>query len=500
MLPTWIFLICLPIAWWGIRQPGRMLPVMLASCAFLASAALEAVLLGGAPITPALFFVPFVWYAVIRWQGTEPLRTGMSLREPGGWLLAYTGWLVFSAVFMPRIFAGDMLVYATSRTSTQGGGVEQVWLAPSSTNLTQGMYVVLGLGMFLGVRALAAWEGSVRWLLRGLYAAASINLLMVGWDLAQSLAGQDLGLSWVRNANYAVVSQSIGGWARLQGAFAEPAALAAFTVVPFSVLLALWLRGVEPSRTGPLALLSGLALLATLSSTAFVSLVVVTGLVLASTFLAQLNLGRQSVKFGLVSAAILALLTCICVIVLWWPTWLQRLLDIAHTMVFEKAESTSGQERLAWALGTWHNFLDSYGLGSGTGSARGSSLPLVILGNAGIPGLTLMLMFVGLCLFQPPRVRPAPTDDPSTNLHAHLLFALRMGLVGRLVPLCLSGTMIDPGALFYVVSGAVAGLLTTPSVARTPHRASVTGESGVDSAYTDTRVEPSIQWDPVRSS
>lgn len=473
MIPTWIFFVCVAVAWWALKQPGRMLPVMLVSCGFLASAALEAVLLGGAPITPALFFVPFVWWAAIKWQGASSITSGLQLRQPGGWLLIYTGWLVFSAVFMPRFFAGEMLVYSTSRTSQQGGSIEQVWLAPNSTNLTQGVYVVAGLAMFLGVRALASSPNAGRWLLRALYAATLINALMILLNLAQSMTGQELGMSWIRNARYAVVSQSIGGWSRLQGAFAEPSAMAAFTTVPFAILLALWLRGVEKAKTGALAFANGMMLVATLSSTAFVSMVAVVIIVASAVFWTNLNLQKRAVKFGGVTVALLTCVAGTCLVLLASPAWLDRLSDIVYAMVFEKAESSSGQERLAWVIGTWNNFIDSYGIGSGTGSARGSSFPIVILGNTGVPGLVLMVIFVGLCLFaKPGRLGQQTPGEGATPqplaLTDHLLFAFRMGLVARLITLSLTGTMIDPGALFYVVAGVVAGLLCAPATTADP--------------------------------
>ncbi|MCE2661128.1 MAG: hypothetical protein LW854_23360 [Rubrivivax sp.] len=462
MLPTWIFIVCLLAGRWALKQPERMLPVMLVSCGFGASAALEVVLLGSAPISPALFFVPFLWYAAWRTGQGSAIAGAVSLREPGGWLLLYTAWLAFSAVFMPRLLQGESLVYTTSRATSALSGVDLLPLAPNSTNLTQGAYAVLGLAIFMGVRALASKRDLGRWALNAVMAAASVNLLMVVWDALQAFSGVDLGLSWIRNANYAVVSQSVGGWPRLQGAFPEPAAMASFTLVPYTILLALWLRGVEPAKTGVLAGLSGVALVCTLSSTAFVSIVVVTVVVVLSHLWSQMNMERRSPRFGAVTAIFLGLVSAACVLVLWWPTWLQRMADISWIMVFEKAESTSGQERLQWALGTWQNFLDSWGFGTGTGSARGSSYPLVVLGNAGLPGLLLVMTFLGLCLFKPTRLDKAQAVEGSpVSLHRNMLFAFRLGLVGRLIPLSLSGTMIDPGPMFYVIAGMVAGLLTS---------------------------------------
>lgn len=462
MLPTWLFFVCLLAAWWANKQPARWLLVILVSCGFTASAAMEAVLLGGAPILPALFFVPFIWFAVLKHLGSSALLSGFSLKEAGGWLFAYTLWAILSAIFMPRIFAGDFLVFTTSRGSGQDLAIEQIPLGPNSTNVTQATYIALGLGIYLAIRALSRTRDSSTWLLRAVYAVSIANALLVIVDAAQRIGNIELGLSYIRNARYAILSQSVGGWARLQGSFAEPAALAGFTIVPFAILFTLWLKGVQPARTGLLALVNAFILLATLSTTAIVSIAVVLCIIALCVSWNQFNMDRTAIRFGPASIGILLLISVTCIILLWWPSWFQRFIDLAHVMVFEKMDSSSGQERLAWTIGTWRNFLDSYGMGSGTGSARGSSFPLVILGNTGVIGLTLMAIFLGHCVFSSKQEGASNhAADSSESTGNTILFAFRMGLIARLVPLSLSGTMVDPGPLFYVLTGVVAGLLAT---------------------------------------
>jgi hypothetical protein len=396
MLPTWIFLVCVVAAWWARRDSGRMLAVFMVSSVFGASAALEVLFLSGAPVTPTLFFIPLMALVALRLHGVRGVLESLSLRQPGGWLLLFVCWAVCSAVVMPRLLRGDMLVFTTVRDTISDTSIQQVLLAPNSTNLTQSVYLVTGLLAFVVARALASSSPLHRWVLRGLYATAAVNAALAGLDLISALARVELGLTYLRNANYAIVSQSVGGWPRLQGAFSEPSALAAFTTVPFAALAALWLRGTEPSRTGPLALLSGLVLIGTLSSTAFVSIAVLVVLLALLNLLLSFASERKALRFGMVSCAALAGIVVACLLVLWSPPWLHRFAEIFSVMVFEKADSDSGIERLSWAMGTWDNFVDSYGLGTGAGSARGSSWPLVVLGNTGVPGALSMLLCVGL--------------------------------------------------------------------------------------------------------
>lgn len=450
MLPTWIFLVCVAAAWWGLKQPARMLAVFMVACVFGASAALHVVLLGWAPVTPALFFVPFLVFAALKLQGVRGVLAGASLREPGGWLLMFVGWAVFTAVFMPRLFKGDFLVFVTSRRSAGGGGIEQLPLAPETTNITQSIYLVTGLLIFLAARALAAHRSGAPWIAKGIVAAAAVNIACAVVDVASFYARTDLGLSLVRNTAYAVVSQSVAGWPRLQGAFAEPASMASFSAAMLGLLLATWSTRPQYRWSGWLVLATAAVLLLTLSSTAFltfVGLLAVFGMVAATRLLAL----RDRLRFGMHAAIALAAVAIVCIVVLWNPPWLVRFVDIASVMVLDKAQSASGIERLAWTMGTWQNFLDSYGLGAGAGSARGSSYPLVILGNTGVIGGVLMAAVLI-------RLMLARTGGALGG-------GCKMGLVGLLIALSLTGTMIDPGPLFFLLCGLLAGAASAASTA-----------------------------------
>lgn len=476
MLPTWLFLVCLAAFWWG-RQPGRLTTVYIASCVFGASAALSVVVLGHAPVTPALFFVPFLMAVAWRHAGIRPWLAGLSLREPGGWLGLYAAWCVFAAVFLPRIFAGELTVYTTSRSEDASMGVQLAMLAPNSTNVTQSAYVVIGLLVVLSLRVLMGQASQHRWLLRGLFVAAGLNAFFALLDGVSAVTRTELGLSIIRNANYAIVAQSVAGLPRLQGAFSEPSSLAAFTTALFACLFALWLKGVERARSGLLAVVSAVVLVLTLSSTAFVAFALVLVLTLALHGWRTVLLARTR-RFGWPFGLLLAVIGVGCVLALWMPPWLERFGEIVWVMVVDKHESQSGIERLSWIVACWDNFVDTYGFGVGTGSARGSSWPLVVLGNVGWPGATTMLVALALCLL--------PSRSQLSSSSQALLFACRMGLLGVLVAASLSGTMIDPGALFYAMAGVIAGLMAP------------TADRDVAVAAPAPRApEPAVDWQPT---
>jgi hypothetical protein len=361
----------------------------------------------------------------------------------------FVSWAAFTAYFMPRVFAGSLMVYSSSRSEGGWSGIPLVPLAPNSTNFTQAVYVVVGWVVFACTRALASQPDGARWILRALYVTAALNALFVVMDAVGALGRVETGLSYIKNANYAKVSQYIGSWPRLQGAFPEPAALAFFATGLFSCLLSLWILGVEPRKTGPLAVLTGSTLILTFSSTALLSLSLMVGLALVAVWARQVSAARKH-HFGWQAALGLVVVVIACLMALWSPAWLDRFFDIAHKMIFHKIDSQSGQERMAWAMGTLNNFLDTYGLGAGAGSARGSSWPLVVLGNTGALGMIAVLGFLATCLF-----RSAGALSPRDS---HVLIGVRLGFVGALVAASISGTMLDPGAFFFALAGACAGL------------------------------------------
>jgi hypothetical protein len=452
MLPTWLFLFALFAVLWGLRE-GRMLLVFLVAAIFGASSVIDVVLLGRAPITPALFVVPFLVLTALRQLGPRPILSGLSLREPGGWLLIFTVWAVFTAVAMPRLFEGELLVYTSSRSATSTNGVDLVPLKPNSTNITQSVYLVAGLIVFLAARALMSHAKAATWVLRGLYASIALMVVIAAVDLTSRLTATELGLSFLRNANYAIVRQSAGAWPRLQGTLSEPSSLAGYCVPALMTLLVLWLRGVDRRWTGPLAAAIFLVAAGTLSSSAFAGLSAVAALLLVLlVWRTVATPGR--LRLGVTAVMLLVAVATACILVLWSPPWLLRFLEIAYAMIFEKADSDSGIERLAWAMGTWENFLDTYGLGVGAGSARGSSLPFVILGNTGFVGAAAFLTFIGLALFGG-RLQ----EDPRA---ASLTIALRFSVAVGLFVASLAGTMIDPGVSFFFTLGVITGLSRQP--------------------------------------
>jgi hypothetical protein len=170
-----------------------------------------------------------------------------------------------------------------------------------------------------------------------------------------------------------------------------------------------------------------------------------------------------NLRFGAISAAVMAGLVGACLVMLFKPEWMATVWRYFDATVLQKLGSDSGIERMQWNARAWAGFIETYGLGVGAGSARGSGWPVVLLGNTGALGTMLFLVFFLWVMLVPPR------GSAETRLTLNL--ALRAALVGVMMAAAVSGTMIDLGLLFYLLAAGTVGLAlpaTTPGDDRIP--------------------------------
>src|SRR5262249_45918398 len=79
--------------------------------------------------------------------------------------------------------------------------------------------------------------------------------------------------------------------------------------------------------------------------------------------------------------------------------------DLIQSMVFNKADSESGQERSYWNEVGLKNLVDTYGLGVGMGSSRTSSWIVSVLSQLGIFGTILFAVLFAEILNGSGRIR-----------------------------------------------------------------------------------------------
>jgi hypothetical protein len=120
-----------------------------------------------------------------------------------------------------------------------------------------------------------------------------------------------------------------------------------------------------------------------------------------------------------------------------------------HATLLDKAQSGSGQERGAWNIQALRNLLDTYGLGVGLGSCRGSSFPVVLLSNLGIFGASMFVLFLfNVC--RAPYLERAQIADQELAVRKAASEAIIAGMITGAFGL----GMFDLGVSFYMFAAA----------------------------------------------
>lgn len=414
---------------------------------FGATAAVSLPALGGAAITPALLFLPFLaLHAVFaRLRTHEP-----SMLSRAGTLLGIVVlWGVISALVMPRVFAGETQVYILDRLSAKSARLYP--LHPLPTNLTQSVYAIGHFVCFLSLRTLLRAPGRLLTFRNALLLVAALDVAMGLLNLAESVLGLPSLLDYLRNAEgYALSADyALGGLPRIHGTFPEASLFAYYSVPLFAFSLSLWTTRAE-TRFSPYVCCALLVML--VLSTSAMAYLGLAGYFVGYAF-AELPRKRIPTPLALTAASILVAVLGMYALEL---DVTRRIDHFVHAALLDKAESGSGQERGAWNAQAIRNFLDTYGLGVGLGSCRGSSFPLVLLSNLGVFGaVTFGLFLLNVC--RAPYVERATLTDEE--------FAIRKAASEAVIAAMFTGAvglgMFDLGVPFYMFAAAASSSLAT---------------------------------------
>jgi hypothetical protein len=282
----------------------------------------------------------------------------------------------------------------------------------------------------------------MQWLRDAILLLAALNILAALLNLAEYWLGFPKILPYLRTANYALFdTYEEAGLVRIQGTFSETSAFSAFTLPLFAFSANCWLNGTRPQYSGVLALLSVVLLLSSTSGTAYLGLALYL-ICLCVTLGVRGLRGGRSHSAPLVAVGAFALLAG-CYVLCFEPTLLRKVGEFFEFTVLNKLESQSGLERASWNQQAWKNFIDTWGLGVGLGSARASSFGLVLLSNLGVIGVVLFLGF----LFELVRSDPGPEEAPISSAARHAALA-------ALIAAFVSGGVFDLGIAFYLFAAA----------------------------------------------
>jgi hypothetical protein len=413
-------------------------------CTTLLGAAAAFVLtnLGGTNISPAHLLLCFLVVRLFRTP--EILRNamrGIAFGRAGFWLLLTAIYSTFTAYLMPRIFAGQTMIFAV-RAQTSFS----IPLVPAMSNLTQSIYFLGDLVCFIVIYAFASTKSGHRVVGKAIIACAVVNLVFAALDILTYLTNTAELFAPIRNANYSMLNDSeIAGFKRIVGSFTEASAFGAITLGYFAFTGKLWLLGVYPRLSGILALLSLTALVFSTSTTAYVGVsVLLFYCYLETLVLALWRPVTRYMVFFLVGAPLVALVSITAIAMNdSYSSYIQGLLN---TMVLNKMSTDSGVERSSWNRQALQNFFDTYGFGAGNGSVRASSILFGIPASLGVVGtLFFSLFFAKLFLGKPKGVQFGRVDDA-------FRLAAKYACLAWFISGATSGAVIDLGLGFFAVA------------------------------------------------
>ena len=415
----------------------RGLLVLLASVPFGSSAVVNLPALGGASV---LFPQACLVFLVARFplereflpRITAAIRQSISIQA----LILFTVYAVASAYFLPRLFVDETLIYPL-RTEAVSIAVP---LQPTSTNLTQSLYMVGNVLGALAVFYIASYKAQLSTLRHGLFLLSAVHFGGGLLDLIDhSLAGGNI-LQPIRTANYAwLTSTEVMGFKRITGLFPEASSFAYFTS---GILFYSWGMYFLTSKKSYAFLLvvAVLFMLFSTSSTAYVVFAFFGLFVLGCMASAAGNLPR-SVLYS--AAGVYAICLAALAAYLIDETAFDPYVRVIDQMVIGKQSSASGIERMTWNAQALSNFTDTYGIGIGLGSGRSSSWLFTLASNLGAVGFLLFGVFAGSTM---------------TSVWTHRAEAMQVaatfGMIGLMVAATVSGSGVDLGLLFFVFAGA----------------------------------------------
>ena len=446
-------LIGLIVAGFGMLAVLRSAPaalMVLCSAGLLQAA--SAMAFGSANITPGhMSLIFFLMAMAIR---PDALKFGvLSLYpiRPGLILAALSAWALASGYLMPRLFAGEFLVYPMNSI---GWVVRARPLYPDGANFNQSIYFLSGLLIFLSVSSMVRSNSMMKRAGTAMLIAIAVNIGIVILDSATFAVGMSSLLDFIRNADYAQnYMHKFLGFKRITGSFPEASAFTTTTVGLFAFTFRLWRAGVYSQITGLLSLFTLFAIVFSFSSTGYVALIVYLSFSYASVMLGAERRGGVSVaafanqSIFISMGPLLALAAAIALAIN--PSILTPITQTIDQSITAKLQTSSGIERSSWNMAGLGVFLETYGLGAGTGSVRTSSFVVGVLANLGIVGATLFAWFFWNLFFTRPE-RSAPMADQNAR---HYAAAARGGCFAILTASCISGASIDLGIHFYVMAG-----------------------------------------------
>ncbi len=439
--------IVMPLCLLWIMSPDKLLKLAAVVSCFEAAAALVIGGFGLQPgLVPSLIFSCFMILQLLlgaRFAGMVPVYR---LMRP--YLLVVTYGLIASYI-MPRLFEERVSVWPQKPPPP----LMLTLLRPSSDNLNQDIYLINNsIFLFLAATYLTKARLDLKSFVHAYFISGCLVAAVSAWQFASRVAGVPFPTTvFYSNPDWSILTtQVIGPVPRINGPFAEPAAMAGYMASVVCASGWLLLRGHRARMLWPLFLISLGTMIISTATTGFAVLAIVTAGVPAAALLGRSTRLMASVlKVGLPLAA-LAVMTLFLA-----GIFIPRLNSNAATVVvatLNKQGTNSYNGRTKDDLDSLQAVVDTYGLGVGWGSDRSSSLIPGLLAGVGVPGV-LGLLWFGSGIRRAVRAARQVGCSPD---HAFVIDACCGGLVGFLLAGVISAPTITQTVFFILLALLIA--------------------------------------------
>ena len=440
-------LVCLALIILGYCLRAPVVVGLLGSLAFGSTAILTLDSLGGSsPLIYTCFVAGLLLSVVLRgdlWRDLGAIFAGYWMT----WVICALGaYSVAGAYILPRLFSGQTSAFVPSRTR---GGVFEVPLEPTSANVSQTGYLILGILTFLAFCVLLDRQSDFRRVRAAFFTWCTLHVTLGMLDLIGKLVGVGDVLAPIRTASYAMLTQAeLAGFSRLVGAYSEASAFGGVTLACLAFTMTFWVR-TKSLGSFFLTLMLVILLALSTSTTAYVGACIVS-IPLAWSVLRSLLAGEcRSVELVLL-ALVPMVLICVLAINILNPTLFDPLKELLQTTIIDKSVSESGQERAYWNQKSLQSFFDTGGLGIGVGSSRASSWVIAVLSQLGVVGAALIGVLVCALLWGAGQRWQIPNDAD----HAFVASVRACALTGLVSGSMISGSA-DPGIIFFIALAVI---------------------------------------------
>lgn len=406
-IPVAIFWI---LALWAFASRGpALLYLFFGSMAFGSFAVIPTELTAGLTFTA----VPIVMLLLIARVLLTPDGTSFFLTSALRFdrlALLFLFWVVSAAtaVIMPRLFAGEVLVVGI-RDVRSGATL----LAPTAQNISQLVYISISIfAVFAFAKILRSREDRQHALKAAVFGGAVVCVTGVLDYIGNVVGPVEAALSLFRTASYAfAIDVEVLGSQRIVGLMPEASTFGGMCL-GFLCILVFFRRVIADQRVRNVwapVLIGLLALMVYLSTSsgALLGLGVLALVLGADALLRAFTRGKrgQMQRGDLIGEAgiVLGLLGLAGLSLVFVPQVLDPVIALLDRMVFSKATSGSFAERGMWRQVSFDALLATNGLGVGLGSTRASSHFVAIFASTGVLGGLLYFGFIAQTMLRSSR-------------------------------------------------------------------------------------------------